>query len=88
LKWQNYHAVLLGVLNAQWREGFERTVIAKGKNTTQLPQEKENLPAAKGSRKHAVGDAGPELNASSREMCKLLQRHDKQDFIILGMNLR
>jgi hypothetical protein len=50
VKWQNCRAVLLAVLNAQRREGFERTVIAKGKNTTQLSPEKQNLPAAKGSR--------------------------------------
>jgi hypothetical protein len=47
-KWQNYHVVRLAVLNAQWREGFEHTVIAKGKNTTQLSQETQNLPVAKG----------------------------------------
>jgi hypothetical protein len=49
LKWQNYRDVLLAVLNAQWREGFEHTVIAKGKNTTQLSQETQNLPVAKGT---------------------------------------
>jgi hypothetical protein len=59
LKWQNYRAGLLAVLNAQRREGFERTVITKGKNTTQLPPEKQNLPAAKGSRKQLAVDPGP-----------------------------
>jgi hypothetical protein len=38
------------VLNAQRPEGFERTAIAQGNNTTQLSQEKQNLPVAKGSR--------------------------------------
>jgi hypothetical protein len=47
---QKYHAALLVVLNAQRREGFERTGIAKRKNTTQLSQEKQNLLVAKGSR--------------------------------------
>jgi hypothetical protein len=48
-KWQNYRDVLLAVLNAQWREGFEHTVITKDKNTTQLSQETQNLPVAKGT---------------------------------------
>jgi hypothetical protein len=28
-KWQNYHGVLLAVLNAQWREEFEGVVTAR-----------------------------------------------------------
>jgi hypothetical protein len=49
LKWQNFHDVLLVVLNAQQREGFECTVTAESKNTTQLSQETQNLPVAKGT---------------------------------------
>jgi hypothetical protein len=49
LKWQKYCDIPLAVLNAQWHEGFEHTVIAKDKNTTQLSQETQNLPVTKGT---------------------------------------